>query len=124
MPRYLVAVINGKNWDLTKEHAVMLNTAEHSALSRLDIRNGRIILTQEFREGDYYDSSAVAIGVLGRASRARCENESTVQLSAAPGKGRFTILISSAASFDLSRMRRGWRRLNWMPRRLRGFKAC
>jgi hypothetical protein len=42
----------------------------------------------------------VAISVVGRKSRARYLNESTVQLSLAPGKGRFTILISSAASFD------------------------
>ena len=100
MLRYLVAVINGKNWELTREHAVTVQTAEHSATSRLDIRNGRILLTQEFREGGYYDSSAVAIAVLGRPSRARYLNESTAQLSAAPGKGRFTILISSAAGFD------------------------
>ena len=64
---------------------------------------------QEFREGDYYDSSAVAIGVVGRPSRARYLNESTAQLSAAPGKGRFTILISSAASFD---RKQEWRRLS------------
>jgi hypothetical protein len=100
MLRYLIAVITGKNWGLTQQHAVMVKTGGHSALSRLDIRNGRIVLAQEFREDDFYDSSAVAIGILGRASRARYENESTVQLSAAPGKGRFIILISSAASFD------------------------
>ncbi len=107
MLRYLVAVINGKNWELTREHAVTVQTAEHSATSRLDIRNGRILLTQEFREGGYYDSSAVAIAVLGRPSRARYLNESTVQLSASPGKGRFTILISSAASFDPTGRHRG-----------------
>ncbi|HLK64094.1 MAG TPA: DUF5703 domain-containing protein [Bryobacteraceae bacterium] len=100
MLRYLVSVINGKNWDLTKSHAVDVKTAEHSALSRLEIRSGRILLTQEFREGEFYDSSAVAIGVLGRPSKARYLNESTVQLSAAPSRGAFTILISSAATFN------------------------
>ena len=100
MLRYLVAVINGRNWQLANSHAVEVRTAEHSALSRLDIRDGRILLTQEFREHDYYDSSAVAIGVLGRSSRARYLNESTVQLSAAAGQGRFTVLIASAASVD------------------------
>jgi hypothetical protein len=100
MLRYAMEVINGRNWQLTKEHAVLVKTAEQSALSRLDIREGRIVLTQEFREHEYYDSSAVAVAVLGRASRARYLNENTVQLSAAAGRGRFTILISSAASFD------------------------
>jgi len=99
MLRYAISVVNGKNWELTKEHAVLVPTAQQTALSRLDIRGGRILLIQEFREGEFYDSSAVAIGVLGRASRARYLNESTVQLSAAPGTGRFTILISSAATF-------------------------
>jgi hypothetical protein len=100
MLRYMISVVTGKNWELVQQHAVMVKTAEQSALSRLDIRNGRITLTQEFREGDFYDSSAVAIGILGRASRARYENESTAQLSVAPGKGRSTVLISSAASLD------------------------
>lgn len=100
MLRYAIQDITGKNYDLVAKHAVMVTTAAHSATSRLDIRNGRIILTQEFREDDYYDSSAVAIGVVGRQAKARYLNDSTVQLSAAPGKGRFTILISSAASFD------------------------
>lgn len=100
MLRYAMEVVNGRNWELTSQHTVLVRTAEHSATSRLDVRNGRIILTQQFQEHEYYDSSAVAIAVLGRPSRARYLNESTVQLSAAPGRGRFTILISSAAAFD------------------------
>jgi len=49
---------------------------------------------------DYYDSSAVAIGLLGRKVKARYLNESTVQCSAAAEKGKFVVLIGSAASFD------------------------
>jgi hypothetical protein len=100
MLRYVMQEITGKDYPLTAEHAVIVKTAEQSATSRLDIRNGRILLTQEFREHDFYDASGVAIGVVGRRSRARYLNESTVQLSAAPAKGKFTILISSAATFD------------------------
>ncbi len=55
---------------------------------------------RNYKEGSYYDSSAVVIGVVGRESKPRYENDSTVRLSAAPGKGRFLILIASAASFD------------------------
>lgn len=100
MLRYRVECIPRMNWELAKNHAVTVRTAEHSATSRLDIRDGRILLIQQFRERDFYDSSAVAIAVVGRSSRARYLNEATVQLSAAPGKGRFAVLISSAASFD------------------------
>jgi len=100
MLRYRMECISRMNWELTKNHAVMVRTAEHSATSRLDIRDGRILLTQQFREGSFYDSSAVAIAVVGRPVRARYLNEATVQLSAAPGRGRFVILISSAAGFD------------------------
>jgi len=40
------------------------------AISRLDIRDGKILLTQEFTEGKFYSASAVAIGVVGaRPSR-------------------------------------------------------
>ena len=100
MLRYLIQCINKKNYELSSQHAVMVQTAEHTATSKLDIREGRIILTQEFREGDYYDASAVAVAVLGRKAKTRYLNESTVQLSAAAGKGKMTILIASAASFE------------------------
>ena len=60
MLRYVMQGITGKNYPLTAQHAVTVNTAEQSATSRLDIRDGRIILTQEFREHDFYDASAVA----------------------------------------------------------------
>jgi hypothetical protein len=100
MLRYALQRITGRYHELTTNHAVMVQTAEHSATSKLDIRNGRILLVQEFREREFYDASAVAISVVGRSSKARYLNESTVQLSAAPGQGRFTILIASAASFD------------------------
>jgi Glycosyl hydrolase family 95 catalytic domain/Domain of unknown function (DUF5703) len=100
MLRYAIQRVTGRNYELATNHAVLVQTAEHTALSKLDIRDGRILLIQQFRENDFYDSSAVAIRIIGRKSRARYLNDSTVQLCAAPGKGRFTILISSAASFD------------------------
>ena len=100
MLRYQIQRITGRNFELASRHAVQFQTAEHSAASILDIRDRRITLTQQFREGDFYDSSAVAIAVCERQSRARYLNESCVQLSAAPGRGRFTILIAGAASFD------------------------
>jgi len=100
MLRYMMQYFPGKNFELSSRHAVMVQTAAHTATSRLDIRNGRIILTQEFRENDYYNASAVAIGIVGRETKARYFNELTVRLSAAPDKGRFTILMASASSFD------------------------
>ena len=100
MLRYQMQGFFRQHYKLRQEHAVMVQTANHFAKSRLDIRDGRILLTQEFREVDFYDSSAIAIGIEGRKSKARYLNESTVQLVAAPGKGKFTVLISSAASFD------------------------
>ncbi len=100
MLRYESQFIPGKNFALTQEHAVEVHTVEHTARSRLDIRGDRILLSQQFSERDYYDASAVAIAALGRPARARYLNESTVQLSVPAGRGKFTLLISSAATFD------------------------
>jgi hypothetical protein len=100
MLRYMVQYQAGKNYALSSRRIVQVVTKNHTAASQLDIRNGKIVLTQEFKEGDYYNSSAVVIAVVGRDSKARYANDSTVRLSAAPGKGRFLILIASAASFD------------------------
>ncbi|HET8547957.1 MAG TPA: hypothetical protein VFL57_08135 [Bryobacteraceae bacterium] len=85
-------------YELAQKHSVLFRTAEHTAESTLGVSDGRITLTQQFREGEFYGSSAVAIGITGRPSRARYLNQSTMQLSAHPGKGRFLILIASAAS--------------------------
>jgi len=103
MLRYAIQRVTGRYHELSTNHAVMVQTGGHTATSKLDIHDGRVLLTQEFREMDFYDASAVAISVVGRKSKARYLNESTVQLSAAPGRGRFAILISSAASFDPKR---------------------
>jgi len=100
MLRYAIQRQTGLNYPLVTNHAVMVQTAEHFATSKLDIRDGRILLIQKFRERDYYDSSAVGISVIGRGSKARYLNDAVVQLSAAAGRGKFTVLISSAASFD------------------------
>lgn len=100
MLRYNQQYFNDMNWQLTANHAVVFRTANHYATSQLHIRDGAIVLTQRFAEKQFFDSSAVAIAVLGRDSHPRFLNEYTVQLSAAPKPGKFTILISSAATFD------------------------
>jgi hypothetical protein len=100
MLRYVMQYLGGRNYELTSHHTVLVETRNQSAASKLDIRGDRIVLTQEFREGSFYSSSAVAIGVVGRKAKAKYVNDSTVRLSAAPGKGSFSILMASAASFD------------------------
>jgi hypothetical protein len=99
MLRYAMEEIPGKNYGLAMSHTVEVHTAEHTAATHLDIVDDRIILTQEFREHDFLDSSAVAIAVAGRPARARYLDDLTVQLCAAPARGKFVILISSSAGF-------------------------
>jgi hypothetical protein len=99
MLRYAVNYIEKQNFLLSSNHAAQVRIGLHTATSKLDIRAGRILLIQEFREGDFYSSSAVAIGIVGRKSKADYYNETTVRLSAEPGRGRFTILTASAVSY-------------------------
>ena len=51
----------------------------HTATSKLLCRDGRIVLTQQFTEGDYYCGSAVAVHVLGRRSKTKQANEPAAQ---------------------------------------------
>ena len=71
----------------------------HTATSKFICSEGRIVLAQQFVEGDYYCGSAVAVGILGRRSKTKQANEQELQLVAEPGRGSFTILMASAASF-------------------------
>ena len=100
MLRYALQYIPRMNYELAKQHAVVVQTGQHTATSRLEIRGGRIVLVQEFREGGHYSASAVAAGIAGREEKARFVNEAAVRLTAAPAKGPLTILIASASSFD------------------------
>lgn len=77
-----------------------VRTASHTAASTLGSRDGRIALTQQFSEGDYYCGSAVTLGVAGRAARIRQTYEQELQLIVEPGSGSFVLLIGSAASFN------------------------
>ena len=82
----------GKLEEMVRDHVVTVQTRNHTAASRLEMRGDCIVLTQEFREGDYCCRSAVAIG----KGKARIVNETEVRLAVAPG----TVLIASAATFD------------------------
>jgi hypothetical protein len=100
MLRYVVSYLGNNKYDILNQHIVQVKTGAHTATSHLEIRDGQIILIQEFKEDNFYNASAVAIGIVGRAGKATFYNESTIRLSAKPGKGKFIILTSSAASAD------------------------
>jgi hypothetical protein len=74
------------------DHVVTVQTRNHTAASRLEIRGECVVLTQEFREGDYSCKSAVAIG----NGKARIPNETEARIEVQPG----TVWIASAATFD------------------------
>ena len=78
----------------------VVKRASHSATSKLQSRDDRIILTQKFTEADYCCGSAVTVGVVGRNTRVKSSNDQELRLAAEPGNGVFTILIASAAGFD------------------------
>jgi len=85
---------------MARDHIVTVQNRNHTAASQLYVREGRIGLTQDFRESTYCCKSAVVIGVLGRPVRARILNETDVSITIEPGSGPYTILIGSAATFD------------------------
>ena len=85
---------------MARDHIVTVQNRNHTAGSRLFVREGRIGLMQDFREGGYCCKSAVAIAVAGRSVRARILNETDVSITIEPGSGPYTVLISSAATFD------------------------
>jgi hypothetical protein len=98
MLRHIAKSFPGQSEEYRIRQSSVVKIKHHTATSKLHIQNGRIILTQEFEEGEYYCSSAVAIGIVGRKSKAKIANVTEARLAAKPGKGSFTILIASAAT--------------------------
>ncbi len=86
--------------ELRMLRAPVVKQANHTATSRLETRDQRLILTQEFIEEDYYCGSAVAIAVAGREVDIKPLDEQTIRLSLKSGRESFTVLIGSSASFD------------------------
>lgn len=100
MLRYEIKYLAAQNFELAKNHSVKVVNRNQSATSILQIRGGRIALIQVFQEGSFYNASAVVVQIVGRRSKARYANDSIVRLDTSPGKGKWTILIASAASFQ------------------------
>ena len=81
-------------------HSVAVQTRSHRATSQLHVKGDKIVLTQEFRERDYFNRSAVAIGVIGRGARPKFASDTELRLTVRPGRGPLVVLIASSASFD------------------------
>ncbi|MHC4756716.1 MAG: glycosyl hydrolase family 95 catalytic domain-containing protein, partial [Planctomycetota bacterium] len=100
MMRHLAKSFPGQESEYIERKTSVVKTKNHTATSKLHIRGDRIVLTQKFEEGDYYCASAVAVAVVGRDSKPKIANVTEARLAAEPANGQFTILISSAATFD------------------------
>jgi hypothetical protein len=100
MLRYDQKYFGGQLETFVRDHIVTVRNRNHTAASRLQVDGDRIVLTQDFREGQFCCKSAIAIAVAGRSARPRLLNETELRLVAPAGKGGFTILIASAATFD------------------------
>lgn len=77
-----------------------VKTMSHIARSRLDPHGDRLILMQAFEEDEYYCGSAVTVCIAGREAQVRRTHDDELNLVLEPGRGSFTVFISSAASFD------------------------
>ena len=82
------------------DRIVTVRTREHTARSQIAARDGRLLLTQEFEEGEHRAKSAVAIALLGRRTVSRFADETEVRLVSPAERGRLVILIASAAALD------------------------
>jgi hypothetical protein len=92
----------GELENMIRDHIVAVQTRNHTASSRLLVRDGRIVLTQEFREGKHVAKSAVAIAMLGRLAMPRFADETELRLVVPAARGRILVLIASAATLDAS----------------------
>ena len=92
--------LGGAMEKIIADRVVTVRTREHTARSQIAARDGRLVLTQEFEEGEHRAKSAVAIALLGRRTVSRFADETEVRLVSPAERGRFVILIGSAAALD------------------------
>jgi hypothetical protein len=77
----------------------LVTTRKHTASSTLTERDGRIVLRQVFEEGDFYCSSAVAIGLAGGKGVMDQTRDMSMQVSFEASQAPVTVFIASAATF-------------------------
>ncbi|WP_262245170.1 glycosyl hydrolase family 95 catalytic domain-containing protein [Parapedobacter soli] len=77
-----------------------VKNGNHTAVSSLKHYGDQLVLVQEFREDDYYCTSAIAISVLGDKAISEQINEMTLRLLISPSSKETTVFVASAASFD------------------------
>jgi hypothetical protein len=108
MLRFEAPYFGGDLERMVANHIVTVRTRNHTAASQLVVddhasanANGpRIGLLQEFHEGTHAAKSGVMIALAGRPSLARYADDTNVRLVAPAARGRFVILIASAATLD------------------------
>ena len=80
--------------------ALIVQRGKHKAISKMEIVGDKIVLTQEFTENQYFCKSAVAISIPDNKTRAWISKDTELKLSTITGIRNYTVLISSAATFD------------------------
>lgn len=80
--------------------ASIVQRAKHKAISQLFVMGDKIVLTQEFSENEYFCKSAVAILIPDNKTRVWIAKDTEAKISTITGKRNYTVLISSAATFD------------------------
>jgi len=77
-----------------------VRAGENIATSTFIEDESRILLTQRFRERDYHNASAVAVGVAGGGAEIDRTSATSRTLTIPPAQKKQVILISSAATWD------------------------
>ena len=80
----------------------IIQRGKHKAISKLMIIGDKIVLTQEFTENEYFCKSAVAVAIPDNKTRAWIAKDTEAKISTITGKRDYTVMISSAATFDRS----------------------
>ena len=80
--------------------APVVKTGEHIARYKFAETDGNVSVVQEFKDGDYYCTSAVAAVIAGGDTRIEASGDRTRTIVAPAKQGKTMLLISSAASFS------------------------
>ncbi len=73
---------------------------KHASISKLEVIGDKIVLIQEFTEDQFFCKSVVAIAIPDNKTRAWIAKDTEIKPSTLIGERDYTILISSAATFD------------------------
>ena len=78
---------------------LIVKKGDHSAISKLNIKNNQLLLEQQFNEDNYFCGSSMAVAVSNKNATSQISNKEEIRFTIPPGNEPVTVLYFYSSKF-------------------------